>query len=113
MGSENATIFRTPTASDPSGRDRTSSGRHTGETRFGRAGIRSGQRLRHYNRCARTIGGWPIRRWGTGTAADVSWPKSAFEQRARVISSLPATAPQGYCSMAADPELVAETRASA
>ena len=35
---------------------------------------------------------WPIRHWGTGTAADVVvWIKSAFERRTRVVSSLPAT----------------------
>jgi predicted nucleotidyltransferase len=106
MASEHATVFRTPTASDPILAEmvrrlieayRPERIYLFGSVARGDAGPHSDfdilvvvpdnappERLR--SRLAYQT----LR--GTGTAADVVvWPKSGFERRARVVSSLPAT----------------------
>ena len=106
MASENAAVFRTPTASDPALAEvvrrlveayRPERVYLFGSVARGDAGPNS-----DYDILVAIPAGAPPERLrsrlayqalrGTGTAADVVvWPKSGFERRARIISSLPAT----------------------
>jgi predicted nucleotidyltransferase len=106
MGSDNAAVFRTPTASDPILAEvvrrlveayRPERIYLFGSVARGDAGPDSDYDIMIVapddappERLRSRLAYQALR--GTGTAADVVvWPKSAFERRARVISSLPAT----------------------
>jgi uncharacterized protein len=106
MASENATIFRTPTAGDPVLAEivrrlveayRPERIYLFGSVARGDAGPHSDYDILVVvpdsappERLRSRLAYQALR--GTGTAADVVvWPKSGFERRARVVSSLPAT----------------------
>ncbi len=106
MASENATIFRTPTASDPAlaevVRRLVEAYRPERVYLFGSVARGDAGPDSDYDILLVVPDGAPPERLrsrlaykalrGTGAAADVVvWPESGFERRARIISSLPAT----------------------
>jgi predicted nucleotidyltransferase len=106
MASENLTIFRTPTASDPTLAEvvRRLVVAYQPERIYLFGSVAKGDAGPHSDYDILVVvpdGSSPERLRsrlayrslrGTGTAADiVVWPKSGFERRARVVSSLPAS----------------------
>ncbi len=106
MGSEQATPFRTPTVCDPALSEVVSRlvGAYQPERIYLFGSVARGDAGPHSDydilvvvpdnaspeRLRSRLAYQSLR--GTGTAADVVvWPKSGFERRARVVSSLPAT----------------------